>query len=473
MRSMKLLDVLCAPWAIQPDKLREIQAIYATHLRGEKIDLAAVEKRLGRPLANEPAGYEVVDGVAVVPLQGPSAKRANMLMQVSGGFSTELAARDLRAAGADPAAHSVLLRIDSPGGTVDGTQVLAQIIRDIAAVKPVVALAGGTMASAAYWYGSAASRVYIEDGTTQVGSIGVVATHTDVSGYEAQQGFKTTEVYAGKYKRIASQYRPLSTEGQQSIQDQVDAIYAVFVDAVAQQRGVSVERVLADMADGRIFIGEQAVRAGLVDGVSTFEGLIAQLNRDRSNPGAGVALRVQLTQPTPGAHSMTITRDQLQAQAPDLLQSLLAEGRATGLAEGRATTQADAHAAGAAAERQRIQDVQAQAMPGHQALIQRLAFDGTTTGPMAAVAVLQAERAARGHAAQQLADDAPAPVQPAATPAAPAAPDAQEAAMPVEDRCKARWERNADSVRSEFTSLGAYTAYTVANEQGRARLLRK
>ena len=67
---MKLLDVLTAPWAIEPAKLLEIQAIYATHLRGDKIDIEAVEKRLGRPLANETKAFDIIDGVAVLPIEG-------------------------------------------------------------------------------------------------------------------------------------------------------------------------------------------------------------------------------------------------------------------------------------------------------------------------------------------------------------------------------------------------------------------
>ncbi len=95
---MRLLDVVTAPCAIQPEKLLEIQAIYATHLRGEKIDIEAVEKRLGRPLNNEPRGYDVIDGVAVLPIHGVIAKRANLFSQISGGVSSELVARDFRAA---------------------------------------------------------------------------------------------------------------------------------------------------------------------------------------------------------------------------------------------------------------------------------------------------------------------------------------------------------------------------------------
>jgi ClpP class serine protease len=66
------------------------------------------------------------------------------------------------------------------------------------------------MASAAYWIGSAAEKVYISSDTTQVGSIGVVASHIDVSKAEEMQGYKTTEIVAGKYKRIASRYSPLT-----------------------------------------------------------------------------------------------------------------------------------------------------------------------------------------------------------------------------------------------------------------------
>ena len=391
---MKLLDVITAPWAIEPAKLLEIQAIYATHLRGQKIDIAGVEARIGRPLANEPKPYEVIDGVAVLPVEGVMAKRANMFMQISGGISMEIAARDLQNAVDDPSVHSIILAIDSPGGTVDGTQTFANAITAARAFKPVVALASGTMASAAYWAGSAAQAVYIVDGTTAVGSIGVVATHRDMSGAEAIAGVKTTEVYAGQYKRIASAYEPLSKAGRQSIQDQVDYTYALFVGAVAQQRGVSEEKVLKDMADGRVFMGQQAIDAGLVDGVSTLGDLVKQLNFDRTSgqaSGAGAARKT--SQPT--GQNMSITREQLAAQAPDVLAAVQAEG--------------------ATAERTRIEAVERQLIPGHEALINTLKFDGKSGPGDAAMAVNAAEKQSRTAQAAALAADAPLPV--AQTPA--------------------------------------------------------
>lgn len=275
------LGVLSSPWAIEPAKLLEIQAIYSARLRGDKLDLAAVEKRLGRPMANEARSYNIQDGVAVLPIEGVIAKRMNLLTQVSGGTSTQLAGQALQDAINDPAVHSIILSIDSPGGTVDGTQALADTVYAARQSKTIITLASGCMCSAAYWIGSAASSVYIADSTTVVGSIGVVTSHTDVSGSQAKEGLKTTEISAGKYKRIASQYAPLTQAGQQSIQDQVDYTYSLFVDAVAKNRNVSTSTVLRDMADGRVFMGKQSIDAGLTDGIVTLDRLVSMLNKDR------------------------------------------------------------------------------------------------------------------------------------------------------------------------------------------------
>lgn len=460
---MKILDILNAPWAIEPAKLLEIRGIYATHLRGEKIDIAAVEQRLSRPLANEPKAYDIVDGVAVLPIEGVMAKRMNLFSQISGGTSTQLVQRDLASALSDPAVHSIILSIDSGGGTVDGTQALADAVFAARSVKPIVALASGMMASAAYWVGSAASAVYITENTTRIGSIGVVSSHTDISQAEAQQGVKTTEIYAGQFKRIASEYGPLSDAGRQSIQDAVDYTYSLFVSAVAQQRGVSEEKVLKDMADGRVFIGQQAIDAGLVDGVSTLDALVAQLNQERAagssaKPRAGVAQAQVINLPqAQGNHMLTV--EQIAAEHPAIATAFMAQG--------------------ASAERARIQGVEAQLIPGHEALIASLKFDGHSSAGDAAMAVNAAERNVRTTQAGNLAADAPNPL--ALVPATTVQPDAAalaataaaaQAALPVEKRCEAQWNTDA-SVRAEFTSLAAYTACIRAEEGGRARILKR
>jgi signal peptide peptidase SppA len=274
---MKIIDILTSPWAIVPEKLYEIREIYATHLRGEKIDLAVLQAQAGKGSGEEDEPYDVIEGIAIIPIQGVIAKKMNLFSRISGGVSTQLTGRDIRDALSRQDVRGILLDIDSPGGTVDGTQELAQTVFDARNIKPIIAYTDGSMTSAAYWIGSAALEVLISGDTNRIGSIGVVAAHVDYSEYERKIGIKTTEVYAGKYKRIYSSYKPLSEEGNQSIQDEVDYVYSVFVDTVATHRGVTSEEVLANMADGRIFLGRQAVRAGLVDGVSTFDRAIERL----------------------------------------------------------------------------------------------------------------------------------------------------------------------------------------------------
>ena len=397
---MKLLDIVTSPWAIQPEKLIEIRGIYETHLRGDKIDIKSVEARLGQPLANEAKPYQVMAGVAVVPVVGVLAKRANLFMQISGGTSTQIVGNWLAQAAADPQVAAIVLEIDSPGGQVDGVQQLAQQVAQIRDDgKPVVAWINGIGASGAYWIASAAERVVMADYTTVVGSIGVVATHVDVSKREEALGMKTTEITAGKYKRIASSYAPLSEEGRSTIQQQVDAIYSVFVDAVAGNRGVSVEQVLTDMADGRVFIGQAAIDAGLVDGVSTMDALIAELQ-----PRPGVGRRSSTTQ-----KGAAMNREQLKADHPEIFEAVRKEGHDAGQQEGIKQ--------GAQAERERIAAIDAEAMPGHDALTAQAKAEGWNVEQYLA-ACARAERAAVKAAAEQHKADAPQPVKDAPAPEA-------------------------------------------------------
>lgn len=457
----KLLDIVNSPWAIQPDKLREIRAIYETHVKGEKINLDVVRAQTGLPLQNEPQGYDVIDGVAVIPVIGVIAKRANLFHAISGGASTELIGRDIRDALVDPRVHSIILHIDSPGGTVDGTPALADLVRDAGTQKTVVAFADGLMASAAYWIGSAVSAIYIDGPTTAVGSIGVVASHVDISQAEAQQGIKTTEISSGKYKRIASSYAPLSEEGRQSIQEQTDYLYSIFVETVASHRGVSIETVLQNMADGKIFIGQQAIDAGLVDGVSTLDALIASLAAGSKPTSTPVGVAGNLKPSIEKGTSMSITKAFITTNHPDIADALRAEGYSQGRSEGMND--------GATAERERILAIGKLPSRGHEALIATLQADGKTSAPEAAMQILAAEQAKGGKMLAALAADAPAAV-PAAT--APEGESNADASLPVEDRCKAAWEKDA-KIRAEFGTFEGYLAFEKATSTGRVRILGK
>jgi signal peptide peptidase SppA len=474
---MKLLELLTSPWAIDPAKLCEIQEIYATHLRGEKIDVDAIEARLGRPLASDQQEYAIREGgVAVLAIEGVIAPKANLFTRVSGGASAQVLNTQVESAIADPRVKALVIQADSPGGSVFGGPELAATILELSKIKPIVTVSDGQMASLMYWIGSAANRVFISGPTVMVGSIGVVATHNYTPN---RTGGQTTEITAGRYKRIASDTAPLSDEGRAYLQAQVDHIYEVFVDAVAQHRGVDAATVLEHMADGRVFVGQQAIDAGLVDGVSTVDAVVEKLATDPAvfstrrraaikgaaprapakAPAAGAAADAPSPTSTTRGAAMHMTREQLSAEAPDLLKAILAEGHAAGVT------------AGAKAELERIQAVEAQSMPGHEKLIAEMKFDGKTTGAEAAVKVLAAERQVRATAAADMKKDAPPPVKqaPADVTDHGKAPDA-DAGKPVEDRCKAKFESDP-RLRAEFGTLQTYTAYVKASEDGNVRVL--
>lgn len=434
---MKLLDLLLGAWAILPEQLTEIQAIYACHLRGEKIDIAALEARLGRPLASEQQQYQLREGgVAVLSLEGVMAPKANLFMQVSGGVSTQMAGKQVESAAVDPRVKAMILAIDSPGGSIFGTPELAATVRAFAEQKPIVTVSEATLASAAYWVASAANAIYISGPTVQAGSIGVVATHN----YDPRNAKgSTTEITAGKYKRIASNTAPLSADGRAYLQSQVDHLYRVFVETVADNRRASTQDVLAHMADGRIFIGNQAIDAGLVDGISTVDAMAEQLASNPAKYASRVKAKfhlppqpageqteanqtpepVPLKTSTPTMKDPKMDRATLEQQHPALFAQLQAEFSAQATSAANALQSAAIASAandGAARERQRISDVRAQCLPGHQALIEQLAFDGKTTGPEAAMAVLAAERLSLAGAAAAHAADAPKPAPHASAP---------------------------------------------------------
>ena len=255
-------------WAIRPDSLEQIYTILRDHKLGE-MDLEAIEAKLGKNLANT-RNVVIEDGIAVIPISGPIAKKMNLFHAISGGTSAEMLIKEIDKAVADEDIDGILLSIDSPGGTVDGTKEVADLIFESRGIKPIWAFASGTMASGAYWIGSQVARVSAFD-TTAIGSIGVVMSHYDYSKADDKAGIKRTFITAGKFKRIVNDAEPLSDEGRSYLQTMLNDYYDLFVQSVAQGRGVTEQFVLSDMADGKMFIAAKAEGNKMVDAVEPIE----------------------------------------------------------------------------------------------------------------------------------------------------------------------------------------------------------
>jgi HK97 family phage prohead protease len=261
------------PWAIKPTYLDMILGILSERIEGVRLTDEEIKTRIGSQRSNEPTNE---GSVAVVPLVGPIFSRAGAMQQVSGTKSLDLFREQFRAAIQDTSVKAVLLDVDSPGGTADMIPETAMEIRAARSQKPVIAIANAMSASAAYWLASAASE-FVCTPSGEVGSIGVYASHTDVSKKMESEGQKTTIVKAGKYKAELNQFEPLTEEAHARLQNDVDAIYKSFIKDVARNRMTTMGDVTANFGQGRTVMAEEALASGMIDSIETFEQVLARL----------------------------------------------------------------------------------------------------------------------------------------------------------------------------------------------------
>ena len=165
---------------------------------------------------------------------------------------------------ADREFPALLLRIDSPGGTVgDSQEIHAALLRLREKGCRVVASFGNISASGGVYIGVAAESIVSNPGTI-TGSIGVILRGNDLSKVFEKIGIRFDTVKSGAYKDILSPDRPLSSDERALLQDLIDSSYSQFVNVVAEGRKLS-EQTVRTFADGRVFSGEQAKELGLVD----------------------------------------------------------------------------------------------------------------------------------------------------------------------------------------------------------------
>jgi signal peptide peptidase SppA len=273
--------VLNRPLMILPEKLAMIAQVLggrigiepAAFRRDRSAALPADTRRGGSPYAR------TKDGVAVIPVVGTLVNRSSFIGAESGLLSYRGIIGLAAHAASDPQTAAVLLDMDSPGGEAVGAFEAADAVRALAAKKPVVAVVNGMAASAAYAIASAASTI-VSIPTGVSGSIGVVMLHADYSGALDKAGIVPTliDAPAGGHKVDGNPYEKLPAAVREDLQREVDQFYSLFVSAVAKGRvGLSEAAIRATKA--RVYIGEDALKAGLVDEIGSFESALADLSR--------------------------------------------------------------------------------------------------------------------------------------------------------------------------------------------------
>ncbi|HIC66775.1 MAG TPA: S49 family peptidase [Paracoccus sp.] len=220
-----------------------------------------------RQARNGSQPFAVVDGIAVIEIAGTLVHRGAWIGQSSGLTSYEGIAAQLQAALADPTIRGIALDIDSFGGEVAGAFDLADRIRAARAQKPVHAFVADHALSAAYALASQADRIVLPR-TGTVGSIGVVAMHSDMSGALDQKGIAVTLIHAGTRKVDANPYQPLPEAVRERIAGELEDLRQLFAETVAEGRGRRLDTLQALGTEAAVFRGEAAVFAGLADEVA-------------------------------------------------------------------------------------------------------------------------------------------------------------------------------------------------------------
>jgi len=358
--------VFNTPLLIHPQKLDAIIAGLGPRLLGLGEDqrlLAAdtapemFSTRKGE--RNKERGYRVVDGVAVVGINGALVHKSRMEADSSFLLGYNDIAADVEHAMDNSDVHAVLQVYDSPGGEVQGAFEYAARMLDLRGKKPMQAIADGMAASAAYLGGSAADQLAITS-TGYAGSIGVVMRHVDFSRALANDGISVTHIFAGAHKVDGHPFAPLPEAVRAEYQAEINDLYAMFAEAVAKHTGLSIEAIR--QTEAATYRGQAAVAAGLAARVSTTDHLIAELAALRSSRSYGLPARATAQR---GEKSMS---DPTKPAGDNLQPATFTQADVD-------RAKAEGTQAGAQAERVRVQAILTSAeAEGRTQMAQHLAF---------------------------------------------------------------------------------------------------
>lgn len=263
-----------------PSYLNTLQKVEAI-----KLDPRLYSETQNSTPSNElPFMLEIIDGIGVINISGPILSESSWWSQYVGIASYPDIREALISATNNQDIHSILLNMDTPGGSANGVEDIGTLISQINREHITVdAYTKGSMASAGYWLAASANRIYASR-LANVGSIGVITVHFDATKQLEMNGVTPTVFRAGEFKALGGSYEKLSDTAKAIIQDKLDTIYAEFIAQVAIGRKTSIENVSTNMANGKEFFGFQAAAIGLTDGVLTLDQMFLKLKAENAKP---------------------------------------------------------------------------------------------------------------------------------------------------------------------------------------------
>lgn len=303
-------------WAIYGPKLDQIIAFLELRASGGIVSEDDIRLSMASPYSgdmqhdiwfDDDGTPQVIDGVQVIKLHGTMAPRMNLMSRFSGGVSTSQVVQQIHDATSNESVKTIVLWIDTPGGTVTGTEELRLAISSAGQSKRVVSSVEYMMASAGYWAGSAAHEIYASP-SAEIGSIGVLAIISEETELAKASGVTFTVIRAGEFKAVGNQYEKLSSAGRAKIQENIDTLYDQFKQVVAANRNVSIEEVEANYGRGLVMRAPEALRLGMIDGVATFAEVVAR-ERSRNSERQYVVTGVRKMKVTPKVKAALFASD--------------------------------------------------------------------------------------------------------------------------------------------------------------------
>jgi protease-4 len=227
--------------------------------------------------------------IALIKLSGVIEDSQNDGGLFPDGYTAENTRKNLQKALEDPTVKGIVLKINSPGGTVAESQEIYNLVLNIRKTKPVFVSMGDVTASGGYYIASAADRIYACPGTL-TGSIGVIFSSPDASVLlNNKLGIKQQVIKSGKYKDIGSPSRPMTADEKSLLTGIIQNSYGQFLAAITKgriERNDQYQTPKTDLtqqnlktyADGRVFTGEQAKALGFVDEIGVTDDTYKALN---------------------------------------------------------------------------------------------------------------------------------------------------------------------------------------------------
>ncbi|MDQ1089005.1 S49 family peptidase [Siphonobacter sp. SORGH_AS_1065] len=265
---------LSAKWALNADFHNQMAALALRRMANGKTPFATGGEIAGPYLAFDDdddemeietgTGYDFLakastdqGQVVIIPVVGTMTRYGGLC-----SYGSESYASWIMEANADPAIAGIVLELNTPGGQVDGTEMLGEVIRQ--SEKPVVAYVTGMAASAGYWIASQADYIMLESETTsEVGSIGVLATHYDYTGFLEKEGYKITIVRAdgSEDKALFNSVEKLSEAVLAETKEILNTIRGTFIEIVKAGRPG-----IGEVFSGKMYVGRDAIKLGMADG---------------------------------------------------------------------------------------------------------------------------------------------------------------------------------------------------------------